>query len=88
MTNENSAPDYDSPWKEAVEVYFEAFMLFFFPDIHAEIDWSMGYEFLDKELEKIVRDAETGRRHADKLVKVFLPDGKETWLIIHIEIQG
>ncbi|MCP4346718.1 MAG: hypothetical protein GY795_14470 [Desulfobacterales bacterium] len=49
MTNENSA-DYDSPWKEAVEVYFEAFMLFFFPNIHDEIDWSMGYEFLEKEL--------------------------------------
>ncbi|MCP4344676.1 MAG: hypothetical protein GY795_04005, partial [Desulfobacterales bacterium] len=59
-----------------------------FPDIHAEIDWSVDYEFLDKELEKIVRDAKTGRRHADKLVKVFLPDGKETWLLIHIEIQG
>ncbi|MCP4353222.1 MAG: hypothetical protein GY795_47835, partial [Desulfobacterales bacterium] len=75
MTDENTASDYDSPWKEAVEVYFEAFMLFFFPDIHAEIDWSVDYEFLDKELEKIVRDAKTGRRHADKLVKVFLPDG-------------
>ena len=60
---------------------------FFFPHIHAEIDWSKGYEFLDKELEKIVRDAETGRRYADKLVKVFLLNGGETWLLIHIEIQ-
>jgi len=80
--------DYDSPWKEAMEHYFEAFIGFFFPEIHKGTDWTRGYEFLDKELEKIVRDAETGRRIADKLVKVFLADGTETWLLIHIEIQG
>ncbi len=79
--------EYDNPWKEALELYFKDFMSFFFPYIHAEIDWSKGYEFLDKELEKIVRDAETGRRYADKLVKVFLLNGGETWLLIHIEIQ-
>ncbi|MGE0082850.1 MAG: hypothetical protein AB7S75_00370 [Desulfococcaceae bacterium] len=79
--------EYDNPWKEALELYFEAFMGFFFSHIHAEIDWSKGYEFLDKELEKIVRDAEIGRRYADKLVKIFLLSGGETWLLIHIEIQ-
>ncbi|MGE0082870.1 MAG: hypothetical protein AB7S75_00470 [Desulfococcaceae bacterium] len=79
--------EYDNPWKEAMELYFEAFMGFFFPHIHAEIDWAKGYEFLDKELEKIVRDAKIGRRHADKLVKVFQISGGETWLLIHIEIQ-
>ncbi len=82
------SPDFDSPWKEAVEVLFPAFMSFFFPTIHAAIDWSRDYQFLDKELEKVVRDATLGRRYADKLVKVFLKEGQETWLLIHIEIQG
>jgi len=54
----------------------------FFSDIHAEIDWNKGYEFLDKELEKIVRDAERGRRIADNLpeqnkMPVILTDGNE-----------
>lgn len=80
--------EYDNPWKEALEVYFESFMKFFFRHIHMEIDWLKGYEFLDKELEKTLRDAKIGRRHADKLVKVFLINGTETWLLIHIEIQG
>jgi hypothetical protein len=44
--------DYDSPWKEAMEHYFEAFIGFFFPEIHKDTDWTRGYEFLDKELEK------------------------------------
>jgi hypothetical protein len=42
--------DYDSPWKEALEVYFRAFLALFYPRIHADIDWSRGYLFLDKEL--------------------------------------
>jgi hypothetical protein len=79
--------DYDSPWKEALDRYFEAFLLFFLPEAHADIDWQRGYEMLDKELQKIVPAAEQGRRFVDKLVKVWLKSGKETWLLIHIEVQ-
>ena len=42
---------------------------------------------LDKELQPIVRQAEHGRRYVDKLVKVWLKDGEERWLLIHIEVQ-
>jgi flagellar biosynthesis/type III secretory pathway protein FliH len=63
-------------------------MAFFFPHIHAEIDWDQGYEFLDTELQQIVRDADLGKRLADKLVKVTVRDGSEAWVLIHIEIQG
>jgi hypothetical protein len=80
--------DYDSPWKEALDRFFEAFMAFFFPRIHADIDWSRGYETLDKELQPIVRRAKRGRRYVDKLVKVWLEDGRERWILIHIEVQG
>ncbi len=85
---ETERGDFDSPWKEAVEHYFKDFMAFFFPAIHDDIDWSRSYEFMDKELEKIVRNSQSGRRYADKLVKVFLQNGSETRLMIHIEIQG
>jgi hypothetical protein len=79
---------FDSPWKEILEIYFEDFVQFFFPQIHAEIDWSRGYDFLDQELAQVVRDAELGKRLADKLVKVWKLDGEETWVLIHIEIQS
>ena len=58
-----------SPWKEIVESYFDDFLRFFFPDVHDGIDWSRGHESLDGELQAIVRDAELGRRLADKLCK-------------------
>ncbi|MGK7877867.1 MAG: Rpn family recombination-promoting nuclease/putative transposase [Xenococcaceae cyanobacterium] len=86
----NSQPhsDYDSPWKEALDVYFEDFLAFFFPQAHREINWERGYETLDKELQQVVRDADLGKRLADKLVKVWLHDGEETLVLVHIEIQG
>jgi len=34
------------------------------------------------------RDAELGRRYADKLAKVYARDGAETWVLIHVEVQG
>ena len=83
-----SDADYDSPWKEALDRYFDPCMAFFFPIAHAEIDWGRGYEMLDKELQPIVREAATGRRYVDKLVKVWLKSGEERWVLIHIEVQG
>ena len=82
------ATDYDSPWKEALERYFPAFLAFFFPAAHADIAWERGYRFLDKELQKVVRDAKLGRRWADKLVQITTRDGGEDWLLAHIEVQG
>src|SRR5262245_54266722 len=63
-------------------------MAFFFPTAYREIDWSRGYEFLDKELQQIVRDAERGPRVVDKLIKVWRRDGSEEWLLIHLEVQS
>jgi len=80
--------DYDNPWKEALSLYFQPFIAFFFPIIHDNINWERGYEFLDNELQQIVREAEIGFREADKLVKVWQNNGQETWILIHIEIQS
>lgn len=42
--------EYDSPWKQLIEWYFEPFMRFFFPAAHAQIDWQRSVQFSDKEL--------------------------------------
>nr|WP_296747775.1 hypothetical protein [Thioalkalivibrio sp.] len=87
MTHEHP-DDFDSPWKEALEQALPDFLALFFPQAHAGIDWSRGYRFRDKELQQVVRDAELGRRYADKLAEVYTLDGVETWVLVHIEIQG
>ncbi|RUR74836.1 Rpn family recombination-promoting nuclease/putative transposase [Chlorogloeopsis fritschii PCC 9212] len=88
MTEELQRVDNDSPWKEILEAYFPQAMHFFFPQTAALIDWERPYEFLDKEFQQIAREAELGRRYADKLVKVWQLQGEEIWLLIHVEIQA
>src|SRR5437588_11769744 len=78
----------DSPWKEALQRFLEPFLAFFFPEIHAAIDWRRRYQALDKEFQTIGREAAAGTVLADKLFRVWRKDGRETWLLIHIEIQG
>ena len=49
--------DYDSPWKNALEVYFREFIDFFFPGVSGDMDWSREHVFLDKELQQVVKEA-------------------------------
>jgi hypothetical protein len=79
--------DFDSPWKEALDVYFQAFLAFFFPLIYKDIDWSRGFESLDKELQQIAPQSAQGRRYVDKLVKVWRRNGRAVWVLIHVEVQ-
>jgi len=79
---------YDSPWQEALEVYFEPFVAYFCPASQAEIDWSRGYVPLDKELQQIAPQSEAGARTVDKLMKVWRRDGQEEWVLVHVEVQS
>jgi len=87
-TEPDRLTDHDSPWKIALESYFKDFLELLFPHIPPNIDWNKGYSSLDKELQQISPDAISGRRYADKLVKVYTIDQKETWVLIHVEVQG
>ncbi len=54
--------EFDSPWKDVIERYFEDFIQFFLPQAYGEIEWSRGFEFLAQETRP---DAQ--RRLASKL---------------------
>ncbi|GAX40210.1 hypothetical protein NIES4075_11730 [Tolypothrix sp. NIES-4075] len=80
--------DYDSPWKEVIESFFPRFLEYFFLDAYTVIDWERDYEFLDTELQQLEPDAEIGKRLVDKVAKVWLLNGEEAWVLIHVEVQG
>jgi hypothetical protein len=88
MEYESVKADYDAPWKEALTLYFEPFLSFFFPAIHSQIDWSQPYQSLDKELLELGRDSDTGTQFPDKLFEVKLITGTILWILIHVEIQS
>jgi len=78
----------DEAWKTVLTSHFQHFMHLLFSSIAQRIDWAQPVEFLDKELQKIQRRGRTGKRLADKLVKVAYNSGEEIWLLIHVEVQG
>lgn len=80
--------DFDNPWKTFLSKYFKDFIFFFFPNIASDIDWERDIIFLDKEFQQIAGNAETGLRTADKLIQVYTLDGKEHWVLIHVEVQS
>lgn len=80
--------DEDSAWKELLDRHFADFLKFFFPVIHAAIDWSRKPVFLDKELPKLGPKHLRGHRLADKLAQVWRRDGQPLMVVIHSEILG
>lgn len=59
--------DFDAAWKTALECWIEPFFEFFFPRIHARIDWSRPPQSLEQEFQKIQARDKTGRLSVDKL---------------------
>ncbi|MEO5347450.1 MAG: DUF4351 domain-containing protein [Magnetococcus sp. YQC-9] len=86
--NQTQPTEYDSPWKEILKPYFKDFLAFFLPLAHNGIDWRRDPEFLDKELDRITKEAKAKNRRVDLLVKVWLLNGDELWVLNHVEVQG
>src|SRR3990170_3760338 len=86
--DEQIAADMDGGWKQIIDEYLEEFFRFFFPAVHAGIDFLRGYEYLDKELAQIMVGAESGRREVDKLIQVAWRDGGPAWILLHVEVQA
>ena len=62
-------------------------MAFYFPAAHAAIDWARPHTFLNQELRKVVRDAASGKKFVDVLVRVTGLDQAERLLYVHVEVQ-
>ena len=79
----------DTLWKGILEDLFDDFLRFIYPDADNLFDMARGFDFLDKELEDLFPQTdEENIRYVDKLVRVWLKDGTEEWILIHIEVQG
>lgn len=83
-----SPVDQDGLWKKVIADLFEDFLLFFLPEFHEEVDFSKPVEFVQQELFKEIMKDRKGRKMADQIAKVQLKNGKEQWILVHIEIQS
>ncbi len=78
----------DLLWKSIIENLCTEFLMYFFDWAENEIDFSKGYEFLDSELDKIYTNTKKDVKNADKLIKIFLKNGEEKYILMHVEVQG
>lgn len=80
----------DELLKAIFEDNFPDFLRFMYAEAEDIFDLGRGLTFMDKELLEIIPDRERkkGKRVADLLVKVFLKDGREKWILVHTEIEG
>ncbi len=80
--------DMDGGWKQLIDDELEEFFRFFFPQVHAAIDFRSGCQSRDKELAKIMVGADAGDCEADKLFEVQWRDGGQELVLIHVEVQA
>ena len=78
----------DLLWKGLLEDSFGDFLRFFIPNADELFDFTKGIQFLDKELVKLFPETKNKNRRADKLARVFMKDGTQKWILVHVEIQG
>ena len=77
----------DAAWKAILSLHLVDFTAFFWPMAYRLIDWSIPYVALEQELLKLTSTAAVNNTYVDKLFKVFLKNGSEQWLLLHVEIQ-
>jgi hypothetical protein len=75
----------DLAWKLLLQHNLPAVLANLFPDIHALIDWALGYCIPDKKLPPLAADSRTGEREPDYVAIVSLKNGRQA--CIHVEIQ-
>ena len=80
--------DHDNPWKEVLERFLPQCLLLLFPNVHDLIDWSRGFTVIKTEFPFPVADGDTSERTVDFLATVWLLDGREETLLLHVEAQG
>ena len=76
--------------KAAFEECFPWLLQFFFIEQLDVFDLERGIIFMDKELQELFPDTQQrgGNRVVDLLAKVYLTNGEEKWMLVHVEIQG
>ncbi|MDI6793291.1 MAG: hypothetical protein QME81_10555 [bacterium] len=75
---------FDEAWKKIIERFFPQLLRFFVPKFYEDVDFSKEVAFLDKEMAQLSLKSVKGAKYVDKLVKVYLKDGTDQWVLVHI----
>ena len=93
VTETESPYDFDGIWKEFIREYWPEILRDVIPDLYDAVDFGRKAEFLDKEMQEISQQLygendSVSKWYVDNLIKIWLKDGREEWVLLHIEVQG
>ena len=92
VTETESPYDFDGIWKEFIREYWPEILHDVIPDLYEAVDFERKAEFLDKEMREISQqlygENAVSKWYVDNLIKIWLKDGREEWVLLHIEVQG
>ena len=89
LSDDDYESDYDSIWKDFIAEFWRDILEKFMPSLYDKADLTREPENLDKELRDLMpEEPKAPARYVDTLMKIFLKDGKEEWVLLHVEIQG
>ena len=81
--------DFDVRWKELIHIFTKEFIAFFLPTLYPLVNFKKPPEFLEQELQKLFADEErTGKKISDKLIKLYLKNEQEHFVLFHVEVEG
>ncbi len=80
----------DYLWKGVLEDVLDDFLRFIHPNADQVFDFGKGFRFLDKELEQLFppQGDVYSPKVVDKLAQVHIREGKEEWVLLHLEVQN
>lgn len=80
----------DQLWKGLLEEIFSYFIKLMMPNADEVFDFSRDICFRDKELAEVPlsQGFKRGVKVVDKLASVYTREGKEQWILVHVEVQS
>ena len=89
LSDEDYESYYDAIWKDFIAEFWKDILKRFMPDLYDKANLKREPENLDKELRDLLpEEPKAPVRYVDTLMKIFLKDGGEEWVLLHVEIQG
>lgn len=86
MNNDGRA-NYGSAWNDVIEACFTD-IIKYISDLDTRLDLELPHEFLNRDFQQINRELEIIGEYTSKLVRVWVNQPEEEWVLLHLHVQG
>lgn len=85
--NKDDCINYESAWNDIIEACFPD-LIKYISELDTRLDLELPYEFLNRDFQQLNRELEITGEYASKLVRVWVNQPEEEWVLLHLHVQG